>query len=126
MLKEKEKVVNNFLAIIDVVVAWVAFNLAMSLHYGVINSIPKKDSIILHFLILLIWFILSKMFRLNEQYRSRSYSVLLVNVVFMTLSGSALLVLAEFILGLNFAAIYKKITTFLLYVDIILKHINFW
>ncbi len=123
MLKEKEKVVNNFLAIVDVFVAWVAFNLSMCMHYGEVSPIPKKDSIILHFLILLIWFVLSKLFRLNELYRSRPYSVLMVNVVFMTLLGSAILVLAEFTFGLNFIGLeaIAKFAALVIILEVILK-----
>ncbi|MCU4165518.1 sugar transferase [Carboxylicivirga caseinilyticus] len=100
MLREKEKVVYNALAAFDVLIAWISFELALLLHFEQLTFIRNKDSIILHLLILGIWLVLSKALRLNEIYRSRPYSVLLFNVIVMSVLGTGLLALSVFVFEL--------------------------
>ncbi len=122
MLREKEKVVYNALAAVDVFIAWIAFELALWVHFEQLAFIRNKDSIILHLLILGIWLVLSKTLRLNELYRSRPYSVLLFNVIVMSLLGSGLLALAVFVFNLFYIGLipilyFGGIVTFLTFVE---------
>jgi len=105
MLKEKERVVYNVLAIIDAIVAWVSLDIALYIYFGQFTFLNNKDSIILHLIVLLLWFLLSKVFRANELYRSRPYSILVLNVVGATAVGSGLLALAVFVFNLYYIGI---------------------
>jgi exopolysaccharide biosynthesis polyprenyl glycosylphosphotransferase len=105
MLREKERVVHNFLAFVDVFVALLSFNAALYLHFSHFSFLQNKDSIIIYLLILVVWLILSKALRLNELYRSRPYSVLLFNCIVMTLVGTGLLSLSVFAFNLYYIGI---------------------
>ena len=111
MLREKEKVVQNFLAIVDVIIAIVAFNIALYIHFERFDYLHDKDAVILHFVILTAWYVLSKVFRMNEIYRSRPYSVLMLNVFATTILGSALVGLVEFVFELYYIG-FEPIITF--------------
>lgn len=91
MLKEKETVVNSFLAIIEVVVAWVSFNISLFLYFGYFSFFRYKESIILHLVIALVWYTLGRYFRLTQLHRSRPYSALLFNCVALVLIGTSVL-----------------------------------
>ncbi len=91
MLREKENVVNNFLALIEVIVAWISFNLSLFIYFGHFSFIKYKDSIILHLVIALFWYLLGKYFRLAQVHRSRPYSVILFNCLALVISGTAIL-----------------------------------
>lgn len=91
MLREKEKVINNFLAFIEVMIAWLSFNLSMFLYFGHSSFLRYKDSIILHLIIAFVWFLLGKYFRLAQVHRSRPYSAILFNCLGMVLTGTAIL-----------------------------------
>ncbi len=105
MLKEKEKVVNNFLAFIDVIIAWGAINLALYLGTNQYSWLADKDLVIIHMLIFAIWFLLAKQFHLNELYRSRPYSIILFNCIGMSLIGSGFLGLTFYIFKLSFVGL---------------------
>jgi len=100
MLKEKETVVNSFLAIIEVVVAWVSFNISLFLYFGHFSFLRYKESIILHLVIALVWYTLGKYFRLSQLHRSRPYSVLLFSCVALVLIGTSILGLTVFVFDL--------------------------
>ncbi len=91
MLREKEKVVNNFLAFIEVAIAWLSFNTSLFLYFGHFSFVKYKDSIILHLIIALFWYLLGKYFRLAQVHRSRPYSAILFNCLALVLSGTAIL-----------------------------------
>ncbi len=105
MLKEKERVVYNFLAIVDSLIAWLSLDLAFYLYFGQFTFLSNKDSIILHLVVLGLWLLLSKAFRTNEIYRSRPYSILLFNVVGMTVVGVGVLALSVFLFNLHYIGI---------------------
>jgi exopolysaccharide biosynthesis polyprenyl glycosylphosphotransferase len=105
MLKEKERVVNNVLAFADAIVAWFSLDAALYLYFGQFTFLNNKDSIILHLLVLLIWIVLSKAFRINELYRSRPYSILLINVIATTAVGIGFLALAVFAFNLYYIGV---------------------
>lgn len=105
MLKEKERVVNNFLAGFDAIIAWLSLDIALYLYFGQYTFLGNKDSIILHLVVLGIWFSLSKAFRTNEIYRSRPYSILLLNVIGATSVGIGILSLAVFAFNLHYIGV---------------------
>ena len=102
MLREKENVVNNFLAFVEVAMAWLSFNLSLFLYFGDFAFIRYKDSIILHLIIAFVWFTLGKYFRLAQLHRSRPYSAILFNCVALVLSGTSLLGLSVLIFDLYY------------------------
>ncbi len=102
MLREKENVVNNFLAFIEVVIAWVSFNLSLFLYFGHFSFLRYKDSIILHLIIAFVWFTLGKYFRLAQLHRSRPYSAILFNCVALVISGTSLLGLSVLVFDLYY------------------------
>ena len=102
MLREKESVVNNFLAFIEVVIAWVSFNLSLFLYFGHFSFLRYKDSIILHLIIAFVWFTLGKYFRLAQLHRSRPYSAILFNCVALVLSGTSILGLSVLVFDLYY------------------------
>ena len=105
MLKEKERVVHNFLAVIDALIAWGSLDFALYLHFGRFTFLNNKDSIILHLVVLALWLLLSKAFRTNELYRSRPYSILLLNLVGASAVGVGILILAVFLFKLYYIGI---------------------
>ena len=121
MIKEKNKVVNNFLAFFDVVIAWISLDLTLYIQQGDSFLLLTKDTLILHVFILILWFILSKVFRVSELYRSRPLSILLFNCILLSLAGTALLAVLVFVIEqklielkllLYFSAINLGITFF--------------
>ncbi len=105
MIKEKNKILNNFLAFIDVVIAWVSLDITYFIQNGDFYLLGDKGFIIQHFLILFIWFTLSKVLRLSELYRSRPYSVLLFNCILLALTGTAILVFFVFVIEQHYISI---------------------
>ncbi|TLX73942.1 sugar transferase [Labilibacter sediminis] len=102
MLKEKETVVNNFLAFIEVAIAWLSFNISLFLYFGHFSFLRYKDSIILHLIIALVWFTLGKYFRLTQLHRSRPYSAILFNCVGLVLVGASVLGLSVLVFDLYY------------------------
>jgi len=105
MIREKSKIVNNFLAVIDVFIAWLALDIALFIQKGDISFFTTDETILLHVLLLFIWFTLSKVLRVSELYRSRPISILLFNCILLSVIGSALLVLFIFVLKQRFSDI---------------------
>ncbi|WP_430812752.1 MULTISPECIES: sugar transferase [unclassified Carboxylicivirga] len=105
MLKEKERVVYNFLAVLDAAIAWLSLDIAFYLYFGEFTFRNSKDSIIVHLIVLGLWVILSKVFRINEVYRSRPYSILIINILGATLLGLGALALAIFVFNLYYIGI---------------------
>lgn len=97
MVKEKNRIVNNFLAFIDVVFAWISIDITLYLQKGDLSFLLSKDSVILHLFLLVVWYVLSKVFRVSELYRSRPFSILLFNCILLSVTGTALLALLIFI-----------------------------
>jgi len=97
MINEKNKIVNNFLASIDVIIAWFSLDMILYLQKGDLTFLSTKDFIILHLYIFVVWYILSKVIRVSELYRSRPFSILLFNCILLSVIGTALLVLLIFV-----------------------------
>ena len=100
MLREKAKVVNSFLAIVDVLIAIISYNLSVFIELGHLDPLTNKDSIIIHFLLIFLWYILAKALRLNQLYRSRPYSVVLFGCLNLAVVGTSALILFVWILDL--------------------------
>ncbi len=98
MIKEKTRIVNNFLAFIDGVIAWISLYLVFFLQKGNIDFLTRKDTVILYIALILGWFVLSGILRVSELYRSRPYSVLLFNCILLSLIGTIYLVVLFFLL----------------------------
>ena len=107
MLKEREKAINNVLALFDVILAWVTFNASLFWKFGHLNFLQNKDVIILNIFIVLIWFVLSKSMGLGELYRSRPYSLVVFNTLGLAIFGTSILGFLVYILGMYFIGIYS-------------------
>jgi exopolysaccharide biosynthesis polyprenyl glycosylphosphotransferase len=101
MLREKAKVVNRFLAIADALIAVVTYNIAVFIEQGRLQPFQNKDSIILHFIIIFLWYVLARTFRLNQLYRSRPYSAVLFGCLSLAVVGTAFLAVAVWALDLH-------------------------
>lgn len=107
MQKERERLTSAVLVIADVVLALISFNIALFIDYESFYYIYSKDVIILHLLIVILWFFLVSAFGINLFFRSRPYSVVLFNCIGMVAAGTSLLTLSIFsfnliYLGLKF------------------------
>lgn len=91
MLKEKEGYVRNFMGFLDVWMAWLAYHITLSVLYSELAFIVNKDILVTNIFIFFVWYGLSKLFHLNELYRSRPYSVILYNCLAQGLLGAAML-----------------------------------
>lgn len=105
MLKEKTGVVNTIISIVDVFIAIISFNIALFVEFKQFPVITK-DSIILQLLIIIFWGILVSGFGLNTLYRSRPYSIVFLNCLWVaaigaTLMATAILAFNLFYLGLR-------------------------
>ncbi len=98
MIKEKNRIVNNFLAFIDVVLAWLALDITIYIQKGDLAFLATKDSLIFHVYLLIVWFILSKLFRVSELYRSRPFSILLFNCLLLSFFGTLLIAMLTFLI----------------------------
>jgi exopolysaccharide biosynthesis polyprenyl glycosylphosphotransferase len=107
MLKEKAKVVNRFLAIIDAVIAIISFNIAAYIEKGYVEFLQNKDSIIMHFILVVLWYSLARSFRLNKLYRSRPYSVVLFGCVNLAVVGTAILVIGVWTFDLRSIGLFQ-------------------
>lgn len=96
MLKERERTVNDILALLDVVVAWLVFNVLAYYLSDVTIGYKNKDLFIVNLFILGIWYVLSKRFRLGELYRSRPYSIVIFNCLGLAFFGGSLLAVILF------------------------------
>ncbi|MDR2928209.1 MAG: sugar transferase [Cytophagaceae bacterium] len=99
MLKEKVSLVNTFIAIVDVAIAIVSFNVALFIEF---KQFPvfNKDTLILQLLIVAFWSMLVSGFGLNTIYRSRPYSVVFLTCTGISIIGSCLLAISVFVFNL--------------------------
>ena len=111
MLKEKARVINGLLTLVDVLIALVSFNLALYFEFGRVSVLHQKDSVILQLLILIFWALLSNGMGTNVMYRSRPFSVVLFNCLGVSFVGTLLLVVAAW----SFNLFYLGIRLFVLF-----------
>ncbi len=105
MLKERESYVKNFMGFLDVWMAWMAFHITLSAIYNRIVFFVNTDVLLSNVFILLIWYGLSKFFRLNEVYRSRPMSVILYNCLLQGAVGVTVLSLLLVMFNLYYPGI---------------------
>ena len=91
MLKEKEGYIRNFMGFLDVWMTWLAYHITLSVLYSGLAFVVNKDLLITNIFIFIVWYGLSKLFHLNEIYRSRPFSVILYNCLAQGLVGAAIL-----------------------------------
>jgi exopolysaccharide biosynthesis polyprenyl glycosylphosphotransferase len=121
MLKEKARVINGLLTLVDVLIALISFNLALYFEFGRISVLHQKDSVILQLLILIFWALLSNGMGTNVMYRSRPFSVVLFNCLGVSFVGTLLLVVAAW----SFNLFYLGIRLFVLFAVLTLVF-TFW
>src|SRR5690554_3245267 len=114
MQKEKANAISALMAMLDVGLALISFNLAIYSDFGQFSFLYNKDSIILQLLVVIIWTFMSTGFKTNILYRSRPYSMVLFNVVGQVFLGTTLLILSVwtfnlFYLGLSHFLIFAII-----------------
>jgi FlaA1/EpsC-like NDP-sugar epimerase len=101
MLREKANLVYTFLDIFDVIIAIVSFNLTVYIEKGYLTPFQNKDSIILHFIVVIAWFLLARAFGLNQLYRSRPYSAVLFGCMSLAIAGTSILAISVWVFELN-------------------------
>ena len=121
MLSERSKVINNFLALVDVLFAWIALNITLWYFKGSISKFDAIDAVLLHLLVLIVWFVLSKVLRLSELYRSRPNSILLFNCILLSILGPSLLVLLVYVIDQEF--IRLKPMVYFAAIDLLLTYV---
>lgn len=101
MLREREKVVNNFIAILDVLVGLGSFIIALMLVFKSTEFIESRDFQIIIILISIIWWILSKSLSLSILHRSRPLSNILFKCFQLSVSGTVIMGLLIYFLNLH-------------------------
>ena len=99
MLKEKASLINALIIVADIVIALISFNLALYLEFKQFPLL-NKDTIILQLLIVILWGLLVSGFGLNTIYRSRPYSIILLNCFAVVLIGTCFLSVAVLLFNL--------------------------
>lgn len=124
MLKEKEQLVNNIIGVIEVVVTYITFFLAVNIRKGEVE-ITYDYAVILAFLGP-IWFMLLKFYNVSRVYRVNPYSYILIAYIILVSIGMGLLFLIIFVFDLEsvsravillFSAI-NLVTLYILKIDI--------
>lgn len=124
MLKEKEQIINNIIGLVEVIVTYITFLLAMYIRKGSLEI--STDYAILLFFLGPIWFFLLKFYNISRIYRVNPYSYILFAYFLLVAIGIGLLFFIIFIFNLEsvsriiillFAAI-NLITLYLLKIDI--------
>lgn len=91
MLKERERFVRTAFALLDVWIAWLAFQISVSIYLKQFSFLVTRDSVVITFFIAIYWYALSRLLHLNDIYRSRPLGIVLFNCILQGLVGSLLL-----------------------------------
>ena len=91
MIKEREKVVNNFIAVLDVFVGIGSFLFALVLFFKSSTFLNSRDFQIIIILIAIIWWIMSKSLSLSILHRSRPLSNILFKCFQLAVTGTVFL-----------------------------------
>lgn len=106
MIKEREKVINNFIAFLDVIVGIASFGFALLLFFRQRGFVESRDFQIAIILLSIIWWVLSKTFSLSILHRSRPMSGILFNCLRLSFLGTILLGLLIYFLSLSDISIH--------------------
>lgn len=101
MIKEREIVINNFIAILDVLVGIGSFVFALLLFFKDSDFTHSRDFQFIIVLIALIWWVLSKSLSLSILHRSRPLSNILFKCFQLSVSGTIILGLLIYLLNLH-------------------------
>ena len=120
MLKEKAGLINTFIVVTDVIIALISLNITLYIEFKQF-PIFNKDTLILQLLIIIIWSLLISGFGLNTIYRSRPYSIILLNCFVVVIIGTCCLAIAILALkliyfGLQPLMFFAAIAIFLTFV----------
>jgi len=99
MLKEKENIINNFIALIEVGITYITFILAYFIRHG--NLTFNQDYLILLLFIGPIWFFLLRFYNISHIYRGNPYSYIFFAYVILVSIGMGILFLIIFLLQLE-------------------------
>jgi len=118
MLKEKARLINTILTMVDVILAVISFNIALFIEFGRLGLLQNKDNVILQLLIVIYWTLLSNGLGTNVMYRSRPYSMVLFQCLGLTFVGTLFLVISAwafnlFYLGLQMFGVFAILNLFL-------------
>jgi len=89
MLKEKEQIINNFIGVIEVIVTYITFFIAMYIRDGEI-VVNREYAILLSFLGPT-WFFLLKFYNISRVYRTNPYSYILLAYFILISIGMGIL-----------------------------------
>lgn len=106
MQKEKANAIGALMAMLDVGIALISFNLAIYSDFGQFSFLYNKDSIILQLLVVIIWALMSTGFKANILYRSRPYSMVLFSVVGQVFLGTSLLILSAWTFNIFYLGVF--------------------
>lgn len=118
MIKEREKVINNFIAILDVLVGIGSFIFALLFWGKGENYANSSDFKIVIIFIAIIWWFLSKALSLSIMHRSRPLSNILFKCFQLSLSGTIILGLIIYFLNLQEVSI--EIIKFFIPINLVL------
>lgn len=108
--KEKAKTINTFIIMLDVLIALVSFNLSIYINLEKFLILYNKDSVIYQLLIIIIWTLIGGSFKNSILYRSRPYSMVLVNIFGQVFAGITLLILSAWTLNILNIGLYHLVT----------------
>lgn len=118
MIKERENVINNFIAFLDVLVGVSSFGFALLIFFRESVFVNSRDFQIIVILIAITWWVLSKSFSLSILHRSRPMSGILFNCLRLSVLGTIVLGLLIYFLDLRDISIH--IIKFFLPINLIL------
>jgi exopolysaccharide biosynthesis polyprenyl glycosylphosphotransferase len=103
MIKEREQQINNVLGALDVIISVISFLAAYLIRHSLFDSklSSPNEYLVIGLLILPTWFILLKVFDLNEMHRTKSYSKILVSYLAVICIGLGVIFLFMFLFKLN-------------------------
>ncbi len=129
MIRENERLFNNFLNIFDVTLTLLAFVLAYYIRIFTVsgNLIYSKEYITLALLIIPSWFVLLKIINVQTFHRAKSYSIILFEYFLIVVFGLSILFLFIFVFKLNSISrlallIFGILDIFLLFTSRIFVH----
>ena len=103
MIRENERLFNNILSILDVLLTLIAFVLAyyIRIFTQADKLIYSKEYLSLALLIIPIWFILLRIINIQTFHRIKAYSFILLEYTIMVIIGLSILFLFIFVFKLN-------------------------
>lgn len=98
--KENAYIMRGAIVMGDIFIALISYNIAVSIFQQNLTFFYNKDQIIQQLLIMIIWTLVGSSFKNNMLYRSRPYSMVLINTLIQVFAGITLFVLSLWTLGI--------------------------